>query len=125
MAMPHTRFNVGHHTDIAFRQLSLKARGMVLTAHTFCSDKLTDGFIPATFLADHGRGREARLAINELVSKGWWVPQGDGYVSTTYLADNPDADEVNQRLEANRERQARLRDRRRQGQLPWAEEASA
>lgn len=89
--------------------VSPRARGLWITAGSWCSAQLTDGHIPSSALPMlGGQAKDAR----ELVESGLWVENGNGWFFHDWLDMQPSKEKVEAEREAARER---MQNKRRNG----------
>jgi hypothetical protein len=105
--MPWFRVDDGFHSHPKVLATSLAARGLWVTAGSWSSDHLTDGFVRDHVLASLGGTPE--LAA-ELVAEGLWRRVKGGYKFHDWLDKNPSRQAVDKQRKANAERQKRWRD---------------
>jgi hypothetical protein len=118
--MPWARLDDGFHGHPKVRETSLAARGLFATALSYCANYLTDGHLPAPFVADHARGPLGKRALAELDERHWFEARDDGsYVVVGYLDYNDSREDIEEQRRQARERQGRFRARGKQTQLPW------
>jgi hypothetical protein len=105
----------------------LAAVGLHAKAIAHCAKHLTDGRITArwvnTQLHTLSR-RQAAAVLTKALERGLFEEDDDHFQVHDYLAYNPSRADAEADRKASTERQTRARERRRQANLPWAEEAS-
>ncbi len=122
--MPYAQLDDGLFAHRKAKRTSDAALGLWVRGLTYAARYLTDGFLDETFVEDFVRGRARQRAAEELVDRGWWEPRGGGYQIKDYLDYNRSRAQVEADREKARERQSRVRDKRRQSTLPWTLESS-
>jgi hypothetical protein len=124
--MPWARLDDGFHGHPKVRETSLAARGLFATGLSYCASYLTDGRLPASFMADHARGPLGKRALQELVVREWFQALDDGsYVIVGYLEWNPSREQVEAARDKERRKKADQRAKGRQATLPWEPDARA
>lgn len=114
--MPYAQLDDRFHTHPKIRPLSLAARGLFATGISYAACFLTDGYLPAEFGTEHGRGKAGRRAVQELIRAGLWEPDDrGGYWIHDYLDHNRSRAEVQAIRERARARQVAHRARQRLG----------
>ena len=84
--------------------------GLWVVAGSWCSDQLTDGFVPSDMLAAlGGKPSEARA----LTEAGLWVALDGGWKFHDWEEQNPTRESVEARRAEDRERKAQAREARR------------
>lgn len=98
----------GLHSHRKWLATSMAARGLWVTAGSWCADQLTDGHVPAHVLRQVG-GTTRNAA--ELVANGLWDVVDDGWRFHQWDEFQPSREAVEAERAAARERQRRARDR--------------
>lgn len=104
------------HPKVMDTALSLAARGLWLTAGSYCADQLTDGLVRVATLHTIAPGNRVAVerAAAELVTAGLWeVVPGVGWQFHDWDDHQPTRSEVEAERAASKERQRRSRERRR------------
>jgi hypothetical protein len=107
--MPWAKLDDGFWRNPKVMAASLEATGLFARSLAYCGDQLTDGHVPAKVAAILADGR--RRPITELVERGLWRPNGDGFDVHDYLDYNPSAAAVKRRRERDADRLRRWRNR--------------
>lgn len=94
-------------------ELSLAARGLWVTAGSYCARHLTDGFVPLSVVSRSGRG-SANVA-STLVQCGLWRRVEGGFQFHDWDQFQPSREAVQQERSRTKERQQAWRDRKRNG----------
>ncbi len=98
----------GLHSHPKWLATPKAARALWVTAGSWCSDQLTDGFVPAQALrALDGTTREAA----QLVTSGLWLEVEGGWLFHDWHDRNPSREQVEERRENNAERLRRWREK--------------
>ena len=94
--------------------LSLAARGLWVTAGSYCSAYLTDGFIPAEAIQQLATGpkKAVEKAVEELVNARLWIKTDDGWCFNEWQEHNYSRETVIKDRERRRKNQAAYRGRR-------------
>lgn len=87
----------------------LRAMGLWAVAGSWCGDQLTDGFVPSYMLTALG-GKPADAKA--LVDAGLWVTVDGGWEFTGWHEWNPSRETVEARREADREKKAKAREKK-------------
>lgn len=80
---------------------SKPARALWVTAGSWASDQLTDGYVPASVLPILGGNRRE---ATQLVASGLWIEDGDGWRFHDWHERNPAREQVEERRAKNAER---------------------
>jgi len=109
--MTFSKIDNAWHDHKKIRKLSLSARGLWITALTWCGERLTDGFVPEDIVE---RWDQTLTVSSELVAAGLWefvVVDGEsGFAFHDYL-DHQDRTKAQQQEWAERKRKQRARQR--------------
>lgn len=94
--------------------LSLAARGLWVTAGSYCSAYLTNGHVPADALKQLAPGSRKVVdnAVQELVQCGLWIEMHDGWCFNEWLEHNYSREIVLKERERRRKNQAAYRARK-------------
>lgn len=92
------------------RAAGLDAMGLWVVAGAFSGAYLTEGVVPRWYVESWPEGGDL---ADRLVRVGLWITHVDGWEFHDWLEWNPSRDQVEAERKANRERQARYRDKRR------------
>ena len=98
------------HSHPKPRQAGLEAMGLWLLAGTYCSDYLTEGFVPDWYVDSWPKGR--RLA-QKLVEVRLWEATGDGWRFLSWDEYQRTKEQIEEDRRKARERQKKWRDQRR------------
>ncbi len=113
------------HSHPKVRRAGAAAVGVWVTAGSFCMAYKTDGFVPRYYL--DGWGKAGASAARKLVAVGLWeevVKDGEpGFQFHDWADYQPLSEEIEKDREAARERQRKLRERRRQARDEAVENA--
>lgn len=87
------------------------ARGIWVSAGSWCAQHLTDGFLPeyALKMLTELRGNRLKAAIDELIEAGLWKRRPGGYLFHDWEKYQPMRDDVERKRAADRERKATSR----------------
>lgn len=111
--MPWFKIDDGFHCHPKVLAAGNAALGLWTRLGAYCSDQLTDGFVPESIAKTYGkRGEIDRLLAVNLLENGEHSDYGPGYWLHDYLDFNPSADKVREERAAAAERQRRARERR-------------
>jgi hypothetical protein len=106
----------------------LEPLGLWLVCLSYCGDQLTDGFVPAWYVATWVPGRKGVALAERLVAAGLWeralVGGEKGWQVHDYLDFNKPREWVIANREASAKRQAAWREAQAQKALDAAEQAS-
>lgn len=117
--MPYAQVDDGLFAHPKAKRTSDAALGLWVLGLSYAARYLTDGRLDETFVADFIRSRPRKRLAAELVERGWWAHDGDGYVILGYLEHNRSREQVEEHRKQARDRQQRSRERRAQASLPW------
>ena len=79
--------------DIEDYGIPASALGLFACSITFCSRRLTDGYVPLD-KAQKLPGGDDEFNITKLLDAGWWTKVEDGYYVVSFLKYNPSKAEV-------------------------------
>ncbi|WP_062906412.1 hypothetical protein [Mycobacterium avium] len=101
------------HNHQKARRAGLEAMGLWTVCLSYCGDQLTDGFVPAWYVATWIPGRKGVALADRLVAAGLWeraeLDGEKGWQVHDYLAHNPSREKVIADREAAAKRQAAWR----------------
>lgn len=113
--MPWFKIDDGFHCHPKALAAGNAAVGLWTRLGAYCSDQLTDGFVPDAIARSYGTRTELQRLIDvRMIDRGDHDAYGTGYWLHDYLDFNPSADKVREERAAAAERQRRARERREQ-----------
>jgi hypothetical protein len=107
--MPWARFDERFPWHRKVRRIPDAAFRLHVSAVCWCSEHLTDGFVPAGDLLLVSDVKRPGSAVGALVSAGMWELADDGWQIHDYLDYNPSKAEVEEKREKDAERKRRGR----------------
>lgn len=111
--MPWFKIDDGFHCHPKALAAGNAAVGLWTRLGAYCSDQLTDGFVPDAIARSYGTRTELQRLIDvRMIDRGDHDAYGTGYWLHDYLDFNPSADKVREERAAAAERQRRARERR-------------
>lgn len=109
------------HAHVKPRRAGLGAMGLWTVAGSWSADQTQEGFVPEWFV----NGWKAKRYAIQLVDAGLWLPgekdDEPGWWFHDWEHFQPSKAEVDREREANRERQRRFREKRREARLKVVE----
>lgn len=104
------------HSHPKVAGVSLEAMGLWLLCGSYCSDHLTNGFVPWPVLVRYAKGNaRAKKLVRQLVASCLWAENETGIVFHDYLAHNPSRESVLQERKKTAQRVERYRASKRAG----------
>ena len=100
--MPYARVDVSLDGHPKAEQLSDAALGLWLRGLVYASRLKTDGYLPSSWVQLHVRSAARRREARELVERGWWHRNADGYLIHDYLDWQRSAAEISADTERKR-----------------------